>query len=78
VPECCDAKLLQVLFRQARKNRLIYLILAEGRLILPEAKAPQPNHDIHDDARYSGLARIMVPAPKGVYWGTSQRDKYDR
>ena len=31
------AKLLQVLFRQARKNRLVYLILAEYRLILPEA-----------------------------------------
>jgi hypothetical protein len=64
--------------RQAGKNRLVYVILAECRLVLPEAKAPQPNDDVHDDARYSGLARIMVPDPKGVYWGTSQRDKYDR
>jgi len=47
VPECCDAKLLQVLFRQARKNRLVYLILAECRLILPKAQAPQPDHNVH-------------------------------
>jgi hypothetical protein len=36
--------------RQARENRLVYVILAEDRLILPEAQAPQPNHDVHDDA----------------------------
>ena len=48
VPECCDAKLLQVLFRQARKNRLVYLIFAECRLVLPEAQAPQPDHNVHD------------------------------
>jgi hypothetical protein len=29
--------------RQARKDRLVYLILAECRLILSEAKAPQPD-----------------------------------
>ena len=39
MPECCDAKLLQMLFRQARKNRLIYFVLAKCRLILPEAQA---------------------------------------
>ena len=33
-----DAKLLQVLCRQARKNRLVYLIFAECSLILPEAQ----------------------------------------
>ena len=37
MPECGDAKLLQVLERQARENRLVYLVLAECRLILPEA-----------------------------------------
>jgi hypothetical protein len=47
----CDAKLLQVLCRQARQDRLVYLILAEYRLILPEAKAPQPDHDVHDGAQ---------------------------
>jgi hypothetical protein len=39
--------LLQVLVRQARENRLVYVILAEDRLVLPEAKAPQPGHDVH-------------------------------
>src|SRR6516165_11367820 len=45
-----DAKLLQVLMRQARENRLVYVILAEDRLILPEAQAPQPDHNVHDGA----------------------------
>src|SRR5262245_55912056 len=36
VPDRCDAKLLQGLVRQTRKNRLVYLILAERSLILPE------------------------------------------
>ena len=43
-------KLLQGLVRQARKNRLVYLVLAECRLILPEAQAPQPDHNVHDGA----------------------------
>ena len=50
MPECGDAKLLQVLCRQARKNRLVYLILAECRLVLPEAQAPQPDHNVHEGA----------------------------
>ena len=50
VPECCDAKLLEVLFRQARENRLVYLVLAECRLVLFEAQAPQPDHNVHDGA----------------------------
>jgi hypothetical protein len=41
MPQCGDAELLQVLVREARKNRLVYLVLAEGRLVLPKAKAPQ-------------------------------------
>src|SRR5262249_51576965 len=40
VAQCRDAKLLQVLVRQARQDRLVYLILAECRLILSEAQAP--------------------------------------
>ena len=38
VSECCYAKLLQVLFRQAWKNRLVNLILAERSLILFKAR----------------------------------------
>src|SRR4029077_12439203 len=29
---------------------LVYFILAECRLILPEAQAPQPDRDVHDGA----------------------------
>ena len=46
-----DAQIPQVLSRQVRKDRLVYLILAECRLILPEAQAPQPDHDVHDGAQ---------------------------
>ena len=52
--DCCDAKLLQVLVRQARKNRFVYLVLAECSLILPEAEAPQPDHNVHDGAHNQG------------------------
>ena len=41
VPKRRDAKLFQVLVRQARENRLVYVILAECSLILPEAQAPR-------------------------------------
>jgi hypothetical protein len=34
--------------RQARKNRPVNFIFAERCLILSKAKAPQPNHDVHD------------------------------
>ena len=47
MPECRDAKLPEVLVRQARKDGLVYLIFAECRLILPEAQAPQPDHNVH-------------------------------
>ena len=49
-----DAEVLQVLRRQVRQNRLVYLVLAECRLILPEAQAPQPDHDVHDGAHNRG------------------------
>ena len=49
---CCDAKLLQGLVRQARKNRLVYLVLAECDLVLFEPKAPQPTPDVHDGVSY--------------------------
>ena len=42
MPYRCDAKLLQGLVRQARKNRLIYFVLAESRLVPFQAKTPQP------------------------------------
>ena len=42
-----DAKLLQVLIRQDREDRSVYLVLAECCLILSEAQAPQPDHNVH-------------------------------
>src|SRR6516225_7672021 len=61
-----DSKLLQVLVRQARENRLVYVILAEDRLILPEANAPQPDHNVHDGDPNSGLPHIIVLLGEGV------------
>ena len=54
MPNGRDAKLLQVLRRQAREDRLVDLVLAECRLVLPEAQAPQPDHDVHDGAPNQG------------------------
>ena len=50
MPNGRDAELLQVLLRQAREDRLVYLILAECRLVFFEAQAPQPDHNVHDGA----------------------------
>ena len=50
MPNCCDAKLLEGLMRRARKNRLVYLVLAEGGLVAFETQAPQPPTEVHDSA----------------------------
>jgi hypothetical protein len=42
-----DTKVLQVLGCDSRQDRLVYLVLAESRLIPFEAQAPQPIPDIH-------------------------------
>ena len=34
----------------ARKNDLVYLVVAECRLILSETQTPQPDHDVRDGA----------------------------
>jgi hypothetical protein len=52
--------LLQVLSRQIGHGRLIYLVLAECRLILSEAKAPQPDNDVHDGRAHNRGWHIMV------------------
>src|SRR5215471_16745005 len=65
VAQCRDAKLLQVLVRQARQDRLVYLILAECRLILSEAQAPQPDHDVHGGA-LNGLPAMIVRPSRRV------------
>lgn len=60
--ECVDAKLLEVLRRQARQNLLIDLVLAERGLIPFETKAPQPFSEVHGGAAH--LPDGMIPLTK--------------
>ena len=59
-----DAKLLKVLIGQIGQDSKVYRVLAESQLILTEAKAPQPDYDVHFKAPAIGggahhlLARI--------------------
>jgi hypothetical protein len=64
MPGCGDAKLLQVLVRQARENRLVYVILAEDRLVLAEAQAPEPS--ARRAARPAGcvVQTVWPPSPQ--------------
>src|SRR5579862_7542593 len=64
MPNCRNTKLLQVLSRQARKNRFVNLVLAELSLILSKAKAPQPDHDVHGGTQNSALQLIIVGAAR--------------
>jgi hypothetical protein len=41
---------LQVLLGQVREDPLVDLVVAECRLVLFEAQAPQPDHHVHDGA----------------------------
>ena len=65
MPQGRNAKLLQVLRRQARQDRLVNVVLAECRLILPEAQAPQPDHDIHFGAPTIGGGAHHLPGKRG-------------
>jgi hypothetical protein len=47
MPNCRDADLLQRLVREARKNRLVNLVLAERRLIFTKAETSEPGTDIN-------------------------------
>jgi hypothetical protein len=48
MPDSNDAKVLQVLRRQARQDLLIDLVFAERRLIPFETKAAQSMTEVHD------------------------------
>ena len=50
MPECANAKLFEVLGGEAREDPLVDLVVAECRLVFFEAKAPQPDHNVHDGA----------------------------
>src|SRR6185436_12459974 len=61
VTDRTNADFLQVLLRQAREDPLVYLVLAECRLVSFEAQAPQPNRDIHDGVPL----RLEMLRPRG-------------
>jgi hypothetical protein len=60
-----NADFFQVLLGQVREDPFVDLVLAESRLVFFEAKAPQPDHHVHDGAHNqrwrpssSGEARV--------------------
>src|ERR1700746_2613776 len=61
MPDRSDTKLLQVLRRQTREDGVVDVILAECRLILFEAKLPQPTSDVHG----ATLVRLPLHDPPG-------------
>ena len=70
MPERRDAKLFQVLLRQARKDRLVYLDSRRNAAsVLPEAQAPQPDDNVHDMSQ-SRVGGMMVAPKGGVQLGT--------
>jgi hypothetical protein len=77
VAERGNAKLLQVLVRQARENRLVYLVLAEDRLVLTEAQTPQPDHNVHRGDPLSGVAHIICSGSEGVQDGVGVLRAFD-
>ena len=42
-----DAQILQIIDRQPRQHRFVNVVVAERRLVLPKAQAPQPKPDVH-------------------------------
>ena len=56
MPDNSDTKVLQVLRRQTRQDRVVDLVFAERRLILFEAEPPQPTSDVHGGAPSSPAA----------------------
>jgi hypothetical protein len=49
MPDNTDAKVLQILRREVRQDRIVDRVVAECRLILFEAEAPQPTPEVHCD-----------------------------
>ena len=61
-----DAEILEVLDRQLRQHRAVDFVVAERRLVLPKAEAPQPNPDIHR-CFLRRAASMMVLRGRSVY-----------
>ena len=67
VPDDSDAEVLQVVERQLRQHRAVDLIVPERRLILPKAKVPEPDPDIHRCSLKRAARPMMVPRGRGVH-----------
>ena len=65
VPKRGDAKLLQVLVRQARKNRLVYVILAEAASYFPRPRL-RSQTTMSMMAPTIGVAHIICRGSEGV------------
>src|SRR5215470_3320173 len=61
-----NTDLAEMILRQIVQNRIVDGVLAECRLILFEAKAPQPTSEVHRNA-LTCPARMMVPAKQRVH-----------
>ena len=59
MPDCCDAKFLEVLRRQVGQDRLVYLVLAESHPLTSRGRGSQPDHEMRQ------------PRPQSVAVGTS-------
>jgi len=55
-----DAQLLQILIRQVGQDRLVDPVLSENRLVLLEVKAPQPPSEVHADALFNVVHKIIA------------------
>jgi hypothetical protein len=67
-----DTEVLQVLRRQAQQDRVVDCVLAECRLILFEAEAPQPTSKIHDIALTPRGRAMIIQAKHAVQWDYSR------
>jgi hypothetical protein len=57
-------QLTEMIFREVGQDALVYLVLAEHRLILFEAQAPQPACHVHDRRPQSGDVQSSAGAEK--------------
>ena len=64
MPNNSDTKVLEVVRRQARQHGVVDLVLMEGRLVLFEAKSPQPTSEIVHNGAPCFAYRCMIPQPK--------------
>ena len=67
VTDRTNADFLQVFLRETREDPLVYLVVAERRLVSFEAQAPQPNQDVHGGAPPQAHLNIKAkpcPAPR--------------